>query len=223
MITETTGWCGWCEVVEDCDVDVSTIGLFNPDNSQQHRNVPKDVLTAYNRRLGIRHIRYFAGPYRLQKDESSVIIQIDGACRGNGSRYARGGWGVFFGPESQYNTWDLLPPGAPQTSTFAELYSLMIALEMIHDELPLYPETVFIASDSSYLVRVFTEYMPFWLDNRGINSRGQRVAHWTFLLDIKQIIDDLAFTGDRKMEFKFWHVPREQNAAADALANRAFN
>ncbi|KAF4494577.1 NAD dependent epimerase [Fusarium agapanthi] len=152
MIMETTGWCGWCEVVEDCNVDVSAIELFNPDNSQQPRNVPKDVLIAYNRRLGVRHIRYFAGPYRLQKDESSVIIQIDGACRRNGSQYARGDWGVFFGPGSQNNTWGLLPPGAPQTSTFAELYSLMMALDMIRDELPLYPETVFIVSDSSYLL-----------------------------------------------------------------------
>ncbi|KAF5648459.1 NAD dependent epimerase [Fusarium tjaetaba] len=138
MIIETTGYCGWCEVVEDCDVYESSIELFNPDNSQQHRNVPKDVLIAYNRRIGIQHIRYFAGPYQLVKDESSVAIQIDGACRRNGTQYARGGWGVFFGPNSQYNNWSLLPPNAPQTSTYAELYALLVALEMIRDELPLW-------------------------------------------------------------------------------------
>ncbi|KAF5571394.1 NAD dependent epimerase [Fusarium phyllophilum] len=223
MITESIGWCGWCEVVEDCDVYESSIELFNPDNSRQHQNVPKDVLVAYNPRIGIRHIRYFAGPYELRKDGSSVIVQIDGACRRNGTQYARGGWGVFFGPNSQYNSWSLLPPNAPHTSTFAELYSLIIALEMIRDELPLYLERVFIVSDSSYLVRAFTEYMSAWLDNWGRNARGQRVAHWNFLLEIKEIIDNLTWSGDRNMEIKFWHVPREQNAAADALANRAFN
>ncbi|KAF5653893.1 ribonuclease H [Fusarium sp. NRRL 25303] len=139
MITETTGWC---EAVEHCDVDeppVASIEVFNPDDSTQR-------------------IRYFAGPYQLKKDVSSVIIQIDGVCRGNETQYARGGWGVCFGPDSQYNKSGLLPPDAPQNSTLAELYALMIALETIRDELPLYPERVFIMSDSSYLAQAFTEH-----------------------------------------------------------------
>ncbi|KAF5977328.1 ribonuclease H [Fusarium coicis] len=85
----------------------------------------------------IQHIRYFSGPYRLRKDRFSVIIQIDRACRRNGTQYVRGGWGVFLGPNSQYNNWSLLPPNAPQTSTYAELCALVVALEMVRDELPL--------------------------------------------------------------------------------------
>ncbi|QKD49417.2 uncharacterized protein FOBCDRAFT_196854 [Fusarium oxysporum Fo47] len=151
-------------------------------------NVPEDVLVAYSRRMGVSHIRYFAGPYQLQKDGSSVIIQIDGACRGNGTRSARGGWGAFFGPQSEYNSWGLVPPNAPQTSTYAELYALIGALDTT------------------------------W----GIKSRGETVAHWNFLLEIRQGIDDMILFGGRNMEFKFWHVPRELNETADALANRAF-
>ncbi|KAF5563166.1 NAD dependent epimerase [Fusarium napiforme] len=221
MIPETTGWC---EFVEDSDEEESSIELFSPKDSQQHRHVPKDVLIAYNPLIGVQHIRYFAGPYKLEKDGSSVVIQINGACRGNGTQYARGSWGVFFGPESKYNKWGLLPPNAPQTTTFTEIYSLMIALEKIRDELPFFPERVFIMSASPYLATAFTPYMSIGWDQDGrINSRGRGVAHENFLLDIKQIIDDLAWSGDRKMEFKFWQVSRELIVDADALANRAFN
>ncbi|KAG5744603.1 hypothetical protein H9Q70_012702 [Fusarium xylarioides] len=192
MITETSDGC---EVVEECDANDAIIESFNSDDSQQHRNVPKDVLIAYNPRTGIQHIRYFAGPYQLEKDESSVVIQIDGVCRAKETRYAQGGWGVFFGPESQYNTWGLLPADAPQNSTFAGLYALMIAVEIIRDEVPLHPGRIFIMSDSLYLAQAFTE----------------------------MILDDLAWSSDQKMEVKFWHVPRKLNMDADALANRAFN
>ncbi|ENH67825.1 hypothetical protein FOC1_g10005250, partial [Fusarium oxysporum f. sp. cubense race 1] len=66
---------------------------------------------------------------------------------------ARGGWGAFFGPQSQYNSWALVPPNAPQTSTYAELYALIAALDTVRDILPLSLQRVFIVSDSSYLVR----------------------------------------------------------------------
>jgi len=60
------------------------------------------------------------------------------------------------------------------------------------------------------------------LQTWGIKSRGETVAHWNFLLEIRQVIDDMILFGGRNMEFKFWHVPRELNETADALANRAF-
>ncbi|KAH7226214.1 hypothetical protein BKA60DRAFT_676062 [Fusarium oxysporum] len=139
MLTESVGWC---EAVDYGGVD-----------DYSHENVPKDVLVAYGRRMGVSHSRYFAGLYQLQKDGSSVIIQIDGACRGNGTRSTRGGWGAFFGPQSQYNSWGLVPPNAPQTSTYAELYALIAALDTVRDILPLSLKRVFIVSDSPYLVR----------------------------------------------------------------------
>ncbi|KAJ4071333.1 hypothetical protein NW763_000350 [Fusarium oxysporum] len=64
MLTESVGWC---EAVDD----------YGGVDDYSHENVPKDVLVAYSRRMGVSHIRYFAGPYQLQKDGSSVIIQID--------------------------------------------------------------------------------------------------------------------------------------------------
>ncbi|KAJ4121825.1 hypothetical protein NW765_004650 [Fusarium oxysporum] len=140
MLTESVGWC---EAVHD----------YGGVDNYSHENVLKDVLVAYSRRMGVSHIRYFAGPYQLQKDGSSVIIQIDGACRGNGTRSARGGWGAFFGPQSVYNSWGLVPPNAPQTSTYAELYALIGALDTVRNILPLALKRVFIVSDSSYLVR----------------------------------------------------------------------
>ncbi|KAF5601330.1 NAD dependent epimerase [Fusarium pseudocircinatum] len=215
MTTEKTDGC---EAVEESDTNDAIVGSFNSDDSQQHRNVPKDVLIAYNPDIGIQHIRYFAGPYQLEKDESSVVIQIDGVCRAKETRYAQGGWGIFFGPKSQYNKWGLLPADAPQNSTFAELYALMIAVEIIRDELPLHPGRIFIMSDSLFLAQAFTEYMSVWRQNGKITA-----PHWNSVLHNSMIIDDLAWSSDRKMEVKFWHVPRKLNMEANALANRAFN
>ncbi|KAI7767184.1 hypothetical protein LZL87_009586 [Fusarium oxysporum] len=154
MITESIGWC---EVVDEYDVNEYSIKLFNPDGSQQHRNVPKDVLVAYNRRLGIQHTRYFAGPYHLEKEGSSVIIQIDGACRGNGTRSARGGWGAFFGPQSQYNQ---ARADEEFTEEWSEHSNLLQALAYIDDVLtsPMRHITlVIIATDNSSLVQLVTD------------------------------------------------------------------
>lgn len=197
-----------------------SIKFFNPRYSQQHQNVPKDILIAYDPLVGVQNIRYFAGPYQLEKDESSVVLQIDGACRGYGTQYARGAWGVFFGPESHYNIWGLLPPDAPQTITFAELYSLMIALEKIGDELPPV-ERYFILSDSRYLYEALASVDS--VEDRRLHSGGDELAHWNFLLEIKQVIDGLV---DRSLdlELKFWPMSQGgMNTAAEVLANRAFN
>lgn len=43
------------------------------------------------------------------------------------------------------------------------------------------------------------------------------------MLEIKHIIDDLAWSGGRRMQFSFVLAPREWNVDADALSNRAFN
>ena len=112
---------------------------------------------------------------------------------GNRTWYAQGAWGVWFGPRSPLNYYGFLPQRAPQTSSCAGICALTEALHIIKKELlPDLPlSQIFIPSDSSYLVRVFSERMRIWLDNGGYNTRGQPVAHWETLRDIQHLIDEL--------------------------------
>ncbi|KAF4332492.1 peroxisomal short-chain alcohol dehydrogenase [Fusarium beomiforme] len=219
---EFIGWRKAQDHDEDFDNEPS-IARFNPDDSAMHRGVPKDIRFAYNHHEGISHVRYFAGPYRLLKDTSSVVIHIDGACRENGTHAARGAWGVYFGPQSPYNRYGLLPASEPQTSSYAELCALNEALDIVRYELPPFLQRVFIVSDSSHLLQTFMEYIFDWMDNVGRNFQERKVAHWTTLFDMSETIDDLIWPGGRNLKFKFWHVPTEMNQRANALAYRALN
>ncbi|KAH8731098.1 hypothetical protein GQ44DRAFT_699359 [Phaeosphaeriaceae sp. PMI808] len=57
-------------------------------------------------------------------DVSSLVVLINGACRGNGTPSAQASYGVYFGPNSPRNTHGLLPKALTQTSTRAEIEAL---------------------------------------------------------------------------------------------------
>jgi hypothetical protein len=46
-------------------------------------------------------------------DPSSLVVYIDGACRGNGTASARASYGVFFGPGSPHNAKGTLSDSIP--------------------------------------------------------------------------------------------------------------
>ncbi|KAF2833194.1 hypothetical protein CC86DRAFT_365152 [Ophiobolus disseminans] len=58
-------------------------------------------------------------------DINSLVVFIDGACRGNGTASARASYGVYFGRNSRYNTYECPPSYLPQTSTRAEIEALV--------------------------------------------------------------------------------------------------
>jgi ribonuclease HI len=73
---------------------------------------------------------------------------------------------------------------------------------------------VVIKSDSEYVVRGVTEWLPKWKKNGWKNARGQPVANSTYFKEIKRLIE--LFEEDASV--KPWLVPREQNKMADSLA-----
>jgi ribonuclease HI len=121
-----------------------------------------DQLACYNPAKGILQVQVEARrrPGRVL-DTNSLAVFIDGAYRGNGTPSARASYGVYFGPNSGYNTYGLLPSNLPQTSTRAEIEALVQALRMIvhvfnHD---LRLSNIKIASDSSFLVNAMSVWM----------------------------------------------------------------
>jgi ribonuclease HI len=156
---------------------------------------------------------------------SSLVVFIDGACRGNGTPSARASYGVYFGPDSPHNTYGMLPKSLPQTSTRAEIEALSQALDIIcqiTDEDLLLSE-IKIVADSSFLVNAMGRWMEGWIQEDGIGSKGRRVAHFDILRQLHDKLDHMEYSDDGGRQVKFWHLPRELNGEADALAIKAFD
>jgi ribonuclease HI len=199
--------------------------LYDPAEDRCLYSIPMDQLACYNPAKDILQLQVEARgrPGRVL-DTNSPVVFIDGACRGNGTPSARASYGVYFGPNSEYNTYGLLPSNLPQTSTRAEIEALVQALNIIvhvfNDDLQL--SSIKIASDSSFLVNAMSVWMGKWIENSGIGSNGEKVAHFDVLRNLHDWIDWMEFGEDRHRKVQFWHVPRKMNREADGLANRAF-
>ncbi|KAL7788314.1 ribonuclease H-like domain-containing protein [Trichoderma ceciliae] len=199
--------------------------VFYPQSSPMHRLVPADQLVVYTAAKKVRQLRE-KSPYRgdMSVDGRSVVVSIDGAYRGNGTRLARAAWGVYFGPQSPYNASGLVDPALSQTSTRAEIQALSQALHIIRNiSRDFSLREYYIITDSSYLVQACAEWIQDWIENDGRSSRGKKVAHFEVLKDINERLDDMTYGDEGGMHFKFWLVPRDFNREADALANEALD
>jgi ribonuclease HI len=152
-----------------------------------------------------------------------IAIAIDGAYSNNGNDRARSAIGVFHGYDSDLNISYPLDGLDRQTSQIAELAACSKALsdalviqegwEMSDDRL----KAVVIKSDSEYVVRGVTEWLPKWKKNGWKNAKGQPIANSTYFQLIERLIEIL----EKDLSVKFWIVPREQNKIADSLATSA--
>ncbi|KAJ4367328.1 hypothetical protein N0V83_006909 [Neocucurbitaria cava] len=150
-----------------------------------------------------------------------IVVHIDGACRNNGTSTARASYGVYFGPNSPYNSYGRLPQTLPQTSTRAEIEALVQALEIICGIIARDFELlqIKIVTDSSFLVNAMSRWMEGWIENDGVGSSGRPVAHFGILKQLYEKLNHIKLSR----EVQFWHIPRERNREADALANRALD
>jgi ribonuclease HI len=154
--------------------------------------------------------------------DDCLVIAIDGACSNNGNDQARSAIGVFHGYNSDYNMSYTLGYDR-HTNQIAELEACLKALsdaiiiqaecEMAGDRL----SAVVIKSDSEYVVRGLTEWLPKWKKNGWKNARGSPVANSAHFKRIEGLIEQL----EQDISVKFWIVPRERNGMADSLAKSA--
>lgn len=158
---------------------------------------------------------------------NSVLIAVDGACRGNGRPDATAACAVFFSEESPYNETHVLSEdrSTPATSQRAELMGGIKALEASR-RLAADPEEaglenlqqIVIKADSMYLVRSATEWIEKWKARGWTNAKGTPVVNQ----DLFQLLEDrIQALEDMDIVVQFLHVPRGQNREADAAANRA--
>ncbi|KAI9774367.1 MAG: hypothetical protein M1840_004261 [Geoglossum simile] len=161
---------------------------------------------------------------KLTPHVDCIIIAVDGACRGNGTVEARATVGVFVGSKSKYNVSFALNTARP-TNQVAELTAAIFGLQQAsviqsnkvgRSELG----NVVIKADSEYLVKGMTDWVFKWEQNGYITAKGKPVTNVSLFKELVRLVTEL---NERGVEVLFWHVPRERNQEADALANAAFS
>lgn len=75
-------------------------------------------------------------------------------------------------------------------------------------------------SDSEYLVKGMTSWIMKWKKNGFRTSTGAKVVNKEYFELLERLVVELNGLG---VEVRFWHVPREYNQEADALANKALD
>jgi ribonuclease HI len=194
-----------------------------PENDRNTRSIPEEDLIVFDPEkqiLKLRQTSYKAPP---KPDRHSMVVFIDGSCRNNGQRNATAAFGVYFGPQSKYNSAGRLSADLPQTSTRAEIEALVQAVPTIKNicsnDFSL--TKIKIATDSSFLVEAMTLWMDDWIENNGIGSNKKPVTHYQTLKSLRDKLYEMQYGDDGGIECDFWLVPREKNQEADKLAREA--
>ncbi|KAL8677194.1 MAG: hypothetical protein Q9224_007215 [Gallowayella concinna] len=167
------------------------------------------------------------------------LMFTDGACRDNGKSGATAGIGLAYGSKDEWQ--DSIPvtaerdPAQSRTSQRAELLAALAGLRFMveADELT-EPKTTkthmgkrrkdgktcwVIATDSQYVVKGITEWLPTWKNNNLRTNRNTKPANLDLFLEL-----DAELTAQETalpVKIGFWHVPREYNKVADVLAKEA--
>ncbi|KAF8835048.1 ribonuclease H-like protein [Paxillus ammoniavirescens] len=167
------------------------------------------------------------------------VVFTDGACMGNGNDDARSGLGIAFG-EADYHQAsipvdDMLDRGR-RTNQRAECLAAEMGLNMIcdHDAEELlkqkedikrnrledsYRTVIVIATDSEYVVKGLTEWLPKWKERGWRKAGRRRPVNLDLFLKLQAEVE--AREHQLGCKIKFWHVKREYNQIADGLAKDA--
>ncbi|KAF2110283.1 ribonuclease H-like domain-containing protein [Lophiotrema nucula] len=161
------------------------------------------------------------------------IIFTDGACTNNGQPAAKAGVGVAYGntdgSQLSIPITDLADNFPLRSNQRAELYAAQLGLEFLAEadgantkEPTGKPkgksEAWIIATDSEYVVKGMTEWLPRWKRNDWCTSKGTTPAN----LDLFLALDGVMTKHEAKnVKIGFWHIPREHNKLADRLAKAA--
>ena len=132
-------------------------------------------------------------------------IFTDGACRGNPGP---GGWGAIlrFGD----NIKEIYGGEADTTNNRMELTAVIRALQQLKKPVP-----VRVTTDSTYVLKGSTEWLPNWKKNNWKTSSKSAVKN----ADLWQELDKLLVTHEIEWKWVKGHSGHAENERVDELAN----
>lgn len=143
----------------------------------------------------------------MQEDKKTVEIFTDGACSGNPGK---GGWGAILRFKDKVKELSGFEPET--TNNRMELTAVIKALEIIK-----FPCNIIISTDSQYVAKGITEWLPKWKlkDWRNANKKPVKNA------DLWQVLDKLASAHEIKWLWVKGHAGHAENERCDELATKA--
>jgi len=138
--------------------------------------------------------------------DNVVEIFTDGACKGNPGP---GGWGALlrFGPHEK----ELFGGERETTNNRMELTAVIRALQALNR-----PSAVHVHTDSQYVQKGISEWMPGWKRRNWRTAEGKPVKNQ----DLWQHLDQLAQLHRIEWNWVRGHAGHPENERADALANQ---
>lgn len=134
--------------------------------------------------------------------------------------------GIFFGRQNKKNLAVELD-GDKHTAQTAELKACLEALTRVfvlntnwqidppkNNEMTYPLHTLVIKTDSDYVVKGMTEWLPKWKENGWKKTSGHAIAN----AELWRIIDALLKQLEYDMKVQFWYVPRDKNQIAFNMA-----
>jgi ribonuclease HI len=155
---------------------------------------------------------------------TAEIVYTDGSCLHNGTIMARAGYGVYFSENNPRNLSARLP-GQKQSNQRAELYAVLRALETyrFHQRDGDLPKTVYVLTDSKYVVQALTDWVKLWEINGWVTGDGQPVISQDLFERAWRLLKILK-VGKNGIEVVIKHVKGHSgiygNHQADQLAFR---
>ncbi len=135
-----------------------------------------------------------------------VHIYSDGACKGNPGA---GGWGALLISGGHRKE---ICGGEPNTTNNRmEMLAVIRALEMLKR-----PSTVQVHTDSQYVQKGVSEWLPGWKKRGWRTAAGKPVKNQ----DLWQELDDLSQKHHIEWNWVRGHAGHPENERADALANQ---
>lgn len=136
-----------------------------------------------------------------------VVIYTDGSCKKNPD--GPGGWGAVLtaGPHEK----ELYGSDPSTTNQRMELTAAIKALQALRR-----PSAVRLHTDSLYVLRGITEWLPNWKRNGWLNSQRKPVSN----VDLWRALDDARAAHDVEWVWVKGHSGDAGNERADRLADR---
>ena len=138
--------------------------------------------------------------------DPEIVIYTDGACKGNPGP---GGWGVLLRSGRHEKT--LHGGEALTTNNRMELMAAIVALEALHR-----PSRVWLHTDSQYVLKGMTEWLPGW-KRRGWTTADRKPVK---NVDLWQRLEQAAARHVLRWTWVRGHTGDPDNERADALANQ---